>query len=507
MTSRLWTLACGLAAAVLLVVPAQAETLSDVVAYAYETNPGIQAQRAALRALDEGYVQARGAYGLSVTASAGDMSYELRRAGGKADAITDNIGVSIVQPLYTGGRARGRITEAEARIQTGREQLRRAELDLLTRVVTAYMSVRRDEQLEVIAKDTVAVLEKELHDTEAKFKVHVITMTDVQQSKARLAQGRTQLVGIQEQLAGSRAQFFGVVSRNPGTLEPAPPLEKLPNTIDEAETAAEANSPLLRAAVYSEVTSRARVQQARAAGLPSISARVDIQRAPFAPYQSLPYDNSRAASVVINQPLFASGQIRSGIRQAVEENNRDLLSIDDTRLQLLQSVTVDWEHLVSLRKQLATLEEEVRTNELAFYGVRAEERLALRSNIEVLNAEAELSAAQQNLTRARAAEYVARVQLLAGIGALTPQVLAPQVTTYDSAKNFRAVKDRGSTPLDWPVRVLDGIAAPGLAPQRPASLAEAHPTGSPKEPTPPAERPITSILQIPDRPLSDKPPS
>ena len=42
-----------------LAVPASAETLADAIALAYQNNPTLQAQRAAQRALDESYVQAR----------------------------------------------------------------------------------------------------------------------------------------------------------------------------------------------------------------------------------------------------------------------------------------------------------------------------------------------------------------------------------------------------------------------------------------------------------------
>lgn len=504
MTSlRPWMLA---AACVAVAPAAHAESLADIVAYAYETNPGIQSQRAALRALDESYVQARSQYGLQLSATAGDTSEELRRrsVGAKADAETTNVGLTATQPIYTGGRVALRLNEVEANIRSGREQLRRAELDLIQRVVGAYVSVRRDELLNQIGRDTVTALQRSLSDTEAKFKVRNVTQTDLEQSRARLAQARTQLSGLQEQLADSRAAFYAAVGRNPGTLEPPPPLEDLPPDIDKALAAAESNSPNLLQAVYTEQSSRARIARAKAAVAPTVSARFDMSRQPISRFQPGPYDNSRTASITVTQPLFTSGQIRSGIRQSTEENTRDRLFVDDTRLTVLQNVTQAWERLVSLRRQMSSLEDEVHADELAFYGVRAEERLGLRSNIEVLNAQAELNAAQQNLARARAAEYVARVQLLGVTGTLTPKTLSPAAQTYDASANFRRVKDKGALPLEWPVRALDTLIAPPIDKPRPASIAEAKPAGSAPEPTPPPEHPIRSILEILDKP-SDAP--
>jgi hypothetical protein len=211
---------------------------------------------------------------------------------------------------------------------------------------------------------------------------------------------------------------------------------------------------------------------------------------------------------VVSQPLFTSGQISSSIRQATEENNRDRLALDDTRLQVIQNVTQAWERVVSLRKQSASLEEELRANELAFYGIRQEERYALRSNIEVLNASAELSASQQNLARARAAEYVARAQLLGAIGVLTPNTLSPTARPYDPAENFKKVRNRGATPLEWPVRALDSLASQPIPNQKSSTIPAVRPTGSPVAAAPEGEPPLRSTYELLDREpsLSDSPP-
>jgi TolC family type I secretion outer membrane protein len=484
--------------AALVAQPTCAETIADAIAYAYDVNPGLQAQRAAMRALDESYVQARSAYGPNVSASVGTTDYHERFIGtspnGRISASTDSEALSLVQPLYTGGRVRSRVKTAEAQIKAGRETLRRYELDLLQRVVTAYVNVLRDQQLLQINQDTVLVLTKELAGTQAKFNVREVTMTDLAQSKARLSQALSQLANARAQLGISRAQYLGVVGQNPGSLAPPPALEDLPRTPDEAFTAAEANNPQLQSARYTEESTRAALAEAKAARLPSVSARVDLQRSPYVPYSATTFSNVTSAAITLSQPLFSSGQISSGIRRATEENNRDRLTIDDVRLQVLQQVSSTWEQLVALRQQLTTVQDEMKSDQVAFAGVRQEERFALRSTIEVLNAELELSNAQQNLARTRAAEYVSRVQLLAVTGALNVQMLAANVSTYDPAKNFRKIRNIGATPLELPVRALDAIASPRLKPEPPASLPSVRPTGSVLAPTPAdANAPIVSI--------------
>ena len=485
--------ACSIAVLSSLACSAHAETLSDALAYAYDTNPGLQAQRASLKALDESYVQARSGYDLNASAQIGEESYNDRRSGQTAYANTLTESLTLTQPLYTGGRVHSRISEAEAQILAGRETLRSATLDLVQRVVTAYSDVLRDEELLQINKDTVAVLEREAADTNARFAAHEVTMTDVSQSKARLAQAEAQLEGAQAALGASRAEYAGVVGEAPGSLAPLPALNGLPRTIDEAFDAAENYSTQILNAKYTEQSSRARIAEAKAASLPTVNAQVGFTRTPYLPYLRDPYDYASTAEVVVTQPLFTGGQNASVVRQTVAENSRDRLSIDDTRQRLIQNIATNWEQLVSVRLQATSLEAEVKADEVAFYGVRQEQKFALRETIEVLNAELELTNAQQSLVRVRASEYVSRVQLLALIGTLTPKMFSASITEYDPTANFKHVKDIGATPLDIPVRVLDKLGAPPIEGPKGAAISDIHLTGS-ALPSPPTDEPIRSIL-------------
>ena len=148
---------------------------------------------------------------------------------------------------------------AEADIRSARQALRRAEIDLLQRVVAAYVGVQRDEQIVQISADTVAVLDRELRATQARFDVREVTRTDLSQAQARLAQARTQLAHApRPSLAPSRAQFLGVVGRPPGSLEPLPAIDALPPTAEAAFDAAEANNPQLQSARDTEMSPRGR---------------------------------------------------------------------------------------------------------------------------------------------------------------------------------------------------------------------------------------------------------
>ncbi|MEO6339014.1 MAG: TolC family outer membrane protein [Caulobacteraceae bacterium] len=502
-----WTIAMAVGA--MVAGSARAESLADAIAEAYRSNPNIQAQRASLRALDESYVQARSQMGLSASAQAGDSYEELTRggvgppfgSGGKYKAETSNLSLSLQQPIYTGGRVSARATAAENDIQAGRQNLRRAELDLLLRVVSSYVGVRRDQQVLEITRDTVKVLTQQLEDSRAKFEVRQVTATDVAQSEARLAQAKTQLANSLAQLAITRSQYLALVGRNPDQLEPEPALDNLPPTIEQAFDAAEQLSPQLLAAQFTEAASRSRVAEARAGRLPTIVLRAERSRGSVAPYLTKPYDDTVSVQAVLSQPLFSSGQISSAIRQSLETNNRDRLFIEDARRTVVQNVSQAWEALVAARSSLLSQDVEMRADETAYYGVREEERVGLRSTIEVLNAQSELTQAQLSLVRNRANEYTSRVQLLALVGALNVDTLSPEAEAYDPARNFRRVKNRFAMPWEIPLRAFDRLAAPPIGKQRPADTKDAPRTNMiedlPPAPPPAAKAaPITSITEI-----------
>ena len=497
-----------IAAGGLATLPAHAESLADVVAHAYETNPGLLSQRATVRAADEQYVQARGSYGPNVSVNVSGTTYDDRQVvennahlpgiHDSARSLSESLSVAV--PLYTGGRVHSQLNQAEALILAQREQLRRYEMDLLVRVVSAYANVRRDEALLKVSQDTVAVLEKQVADTNSRFDVRQNTLTDVAEAKARLAQSRSTLANAQGALGISRAQYISVVGQAPGTLDPLPTIDAVPPTITQAFDSAENYNPQLLGAQYTEQRSRARIAEARAGRLPSVSVQASLQHAPYIPYLAQPYNYAATATVSVSQPLFTSGQISSQIRQATEQNNSDRLAVDETRNQVILGVTSQWEQIATLRNQIKTLEAAVEANTFSFYGNREEEKNALRSTIDVLNAQLELTNTQQAMIRARAEEYVGQVQLLAVMGVLNPAALSPDVRAYDPAQNFRSVQHKGETPLEWPARTLDAIGGMRVGKEPAASVAEIRGAGSAMPAAPDPEAPITSILSTLDKP-------
>lgn len=469
---------CGAAAA-------SAETLGDAIALAYQTNPTLQAERAQLRATDEEYVQAEAGLRPTVNGS-GSYSYQNQQVsetgtpgfnvsgGGESGAI------SVSQPLYTGGRASAQIDAAQADIIAERENLRRTEQGVLQSVIGAYLDVRRDAEQETISQDNVNVLARQLEETDARFDAGQLTRTDTAQSQARLALARSQLASAQSVLAQARAAYAAVVGQNPGELAPEPPIAPLlPASVDAAFDAAEHDNPRLRQADAAEQASAARLAEAKAATRPTVS--LSGQYGYVSQQQGLSGAFNGAAGVTqselggsvtanVNVPIFTGGMNSSRIRQAAEQDNVARIGIESARRQVLQAVSQAWNQLLGARASLVADQEQVRSDTVAFEGVREEQKVGLRTVLDVLNAQQELESSQLQLVGARHDEYVAAAAVLAATGALDARSLVPDAPRYDPKANFDKVRHApGWVPWEGAVQALDHVGAPAPTPAPPPS--------------------------------------
>jgi outer membrane protein len=501
--------------------PASAETLSDAIALAYETNPNLQAQRATQRALDENYVQARAGWRPQLSASMSATWIETRTphaAGGglidtNGDGIPDAVGrgviqrnsafpaLNLTQPIWTGGRTAAAVSAAEADILSGRESLRRIESQVILAVIQAYVDVRRDQESVRIRQENVGVLQRQLEESKARFDVGEITRTDVAQSQSRLAAAQALLSSAQAQLAISRANYAAVVGQNPGELADTPSLAYLlPGTADDAFSIAEKFNPTLRGQEYAEQASRARVAAARAERMPNVSGRATLGfSGPADPFETHLYSTNITVQGVVTVPLFTGGVTTSRIRQAVERNNTDRINIETQRRAVLQTVTQAWNQLIASRANIDSTNESVRAADIAAMGTREEQKVGLRTTLDVLNAEQELRNDELAAVGAKHDEYLAAATVLSAMGRLEAKDLLPTITKYDPKSNFHKVRVTwGWVPWEEPIGEIDRIlTAPPIPalhnlPEEPAlgPGLQPPPAAAPaaKAPTPAAKR-------------------
>ena len=246
--------ATGAAAALLLMAcvgsaPALADTIEAALVRAYQNNPQLNAQRAQVRATDENVPQALSGYRprVSVTGSAGYQYTDTNAtAGGSPNVLVHteihgtnaprSVGATISQTLFNGQQTANRTRAAESQVSGSREALRVLEQSVLLSAATVYMDYLRDSAIVEVQHSNTRVLEQTLKQTRDRFNVGEVTRTDVAQSEAQLAAGRTQQLTAESNLNTTRSNFRRIIGNEPEQLAAGSPVDRRPRCLVPAHT-------------------------------------------------------------------------------------------------------------------------------------------------------------------------------------------------------------------------------------------------------------------------------
>lgn len=432
-----------------LAVPAQAETLESALIQAYQNNPALNSQRAAVRATDEGVPQALSGYRpkVSATVTGGALHQEVStRTGGVFANLSDNVaplsyGVTATQTLFNGFQTGNKTRQAESQVLAARETLRFTEQTILLNAATAYMNLLRDTAILDLQRRNVEVLQEQLRQTRDRFNVGEVTRTDVAQSESRLAAGRSSVLLAEANYKTSAAVYRQVIGQDPHNLTAATPVDRFsPRTQIEAVGAGNAQHPSVVTAQYNVDAAVAQVKIAEGALMPTLSVQGSVLRSEWA---TITAANNYSAQVLgqLSVPIYQGGAEYSAIRQAKETLGQKRIDLDTARDQVRQNVVQSWGQLEAAKANIEATQAQVQSTEIALNGVREEARVGQRTTLDVLNAQQELVNARVSLVGAQRDRVVASYTLLAAVGRLSPQTLGLHVPLYDAQVHYHQVRD------------------------------------------------------------------
>src|SRR6476659_8807215 len=287
----------GAAASALLLafvgtVPALADTIEAALVRAYQNNPQLNAQRAQVRFTDENVPQALSGYRprVAVTASAGVQYTDTNiTSGGDPTRLVRtethgtnaprSIGATVTQTLFNGQQTANRTRAAESQVSSAREGLRVLEQAVLLSGATIYMDYLRDAAIVEVQRSNVRVLEQTLKQTQDRFNVGEVTRTDVAQSEAQLAAGKTQLLTAEANLTTTRANFRRIIGNEPENLAPGSPVDRfLPATLSKSVELGLTENPNVTASMFGIDVSYLQVKVAEGALLPTVTLQASVQQ-------------------------------------------------------------------------------------------------------------------------------------------------------------------------------------------------------------------------------------
>ena len=222
----------ALVAALCLPQTVGSETLFGALAKAYQDNPDLNQQRAAVRVRDEDVpkaatgmrprasvsVNAPGAQSTRVHSVSGiDPQTGARTFRNQAYFGQPRGAVfSVSQPLFDAFKTKNSVGQAESGVLAARAALRFAEQDVLLKGVTSHMDVLRDTAVLRLRKNNIDVLKEQLRETRVRYKEGDVTFTDLAQAEAGPAQAHSDFYLAEANLKVSSAQFNAVIGSRCG---------------------------------------------------------------------------------------------------------------------------------------------------------------------------------------------------------------------------------------------------------------------------------------------------
>ena len=456
--TRLLSLRAGVALAALTIgyavtTPALADTIEAALIRSYQNNPQLNAQRASVRSTDENVPQALSGYRprVAVTASAGTQYTDAQTNLASGSTLTTSriygvnaprsVGATVSQTVFNGGQTANRTRAAESQVSAAREGLRVLEQTVLLSAATIYMDYLRDAAIVEVQRSNTRVLDQTLQQTRDRFNVGEVTRTDVAQSEAQLAAGRTQLLQAESNLVTTRANFRRIIGNDPVALAPGSPVDRyLPATLAAAIDLGLLENPSVTAAMYGIDVSFLQVKVNEGALFPTVTLQGSVQQS-YESTMSIYRSFGASAVAQLSIPVYQGGAEYALIRQSKETLAQQRLTLEQTRDQTRATVAQAWGQLVAGKAQVASAQSQVTASEIALNGVREEARVGQRTTLDVLNAQQALVNARVALVTAQHDRVVASYSTLSAIGRLSPQVMNLATTVYDPSVHYHQVRD------------------------------------------------------------------
>ncbi len=458
----IWGLVAGVVAA-LTAVSTQAQTLTDALAEAYNTNPQLLAQRALLRATDEQVPQAlsfwrpqvtfTGQVGLNTsslqtpatTPSLNFLTGQTTSTSDRRHILTrpDLVQFQAIQPIYRGGRTVAQTRQAINTVESTRALTLAIETTVFQAVAMGYLDVVRDQALVEVDRNNVEVLRKQLEATQDRFRVGEVTRTDVAQAESSLAQAQGTLVSQEGILEISRAEYVRAVGHPPGRLVLPRDRPALPATREEALSLAANNNFNVISAQFAELAARDNIDVIRGQLLPQVSVVGTLSRSYD---QSATFKgallNSAQITAQLTMPLYEGGAIYSQTRQAEQTVGQRRSQVDDARRAAVQTATQFWATLQAGRASIASFSAAVRAAQIALAGVQQQALVGTSTTLDVLIQNQQLLTTQSQLVTAQHDAALAEFNLASAIGRLIAPELNLPVRLYDMERHYKQVKDK-----------------------------------------------------------------
>ncbi|MBX9457336.1 MAG: TolC family outer membrane protein [Rhizobium sp.] len=441
-------------------IPASADTIFDAMAKAYENNPDLNAARAGLRATDEGVTIAKAGWRPQISAFAQRTQTWYDNVGPQASWDTPSVenpsgaddhlkayshqrGITITQQIFDGFQTLNNVRSAESTVYSERATLRAQEIQILLSAAEAYANIARDQQILAYRKQNLAFLREQVGASKERRNAGEGTVTDISLAEAEVARAISLVAQADAQLKQSKAVYVQIVGDAPEGIKQAKPTTRnLPKSIDNAVATGWREHPQILATMHAVDAAGYQVKSAEGAMLPGVVIQGQMQSTDGTRAErSLSNFASQSITARLNVPIYQGGAEYGQIRQAKERLGQQRIMLDSVRLDIQKTIVFAMAQHEAALAAVTAGGMQVKAANDALNQLTEEREYGQSTALDVLQVQATVLNAKENLAVAQRDAVVSSFSILASVGRLTVENQGLKVAEYRPEVHYEKVKD------------------------------------------------------------------
>lgn len=434
-----------------------ADTLAQIFDLASSNDPEIRAAEAQLRANSQSRTINRAALLPQIGA---DVQYRESETTsddprGNSDSSTKTYSASLSQVLFD-LPSWYNYKQGDAIADQAEKDYLLAKQDLIVRTTTAYLDVLRSIDSLATVKSEEKAIGSQLDQTQQRFDVGLIAVTDVHEAQAAYDDVLARLVQAQGDLGIAFEGLSVLTGQSHSSIAPLsnafPVINPQPADPENWVEIALANNYSLASSELGRDAARYNSKSSTLEHLPSLSLGLNYSDSrPDGDIDDFTFDrDTKTITLNLDIPIFTGGRTSAQRRQAYYQYVQAEEGLNNTRRSLIQttrnlylSATTDVS-TVNARKQAIT------SSESALEATRAGYDVGTRNLVDVLDAERALYAAQLNYFNARYDYILNMLNLQLAAGTLSTEDLMYYNQYLDASSQIPRSSLTNSGPVGEP---------------------------------------------------------
>jgi len=370
---------------------------------ASEADTILQVAKATQRSVAQNLPQARAALLPNASLSANSSSNSINFPPSTYSSQTYNL--SITQPLFHMDSWLA-LQKADVEVQQAVLNLAYSEQDLMVRLAQQYLAVLKANDTLHFSRSQRQAFAEQLAQTQQRFKVGLISITDVNDAQARHDSAYADEISAENQLANQKENLHQIVGTPIAIISPLkeilPLVSPQPSDMEHWVREALTHNLNLEAARLNVKISKKEIHKQQAGHLPTLDFSASrVYGKPYFPPLVNSGGTDNMVMLSVSLPLFSGGLTLSKTTQALYNYQKSSGELEGKRRLTESDTRQAYRGVLTQISQVHALKQAVLSSQSALDATQAAFSVGTRTMVDVLNAQSNVFSAEKNYAAAR----------------------------------------------------------------------------------------------------------